>query len=152
MGELANTALSELRGQLALRFPDPDWDYGPPTHDARRTRVNKMAKAGTSFTYTYDFGDNWKHKVKVEQIIPSTPDLELPACTGGKRAGPPEDCGGTWGYAELLEILADPSPHEHTERLEWADGWGHGAFDPDRFDPAEFADSLRTLRLAVSDE
>lgn len=139
-------------GRTRYGIPDPDWDFGPPTRDARRTRLAKVAKPGTAFTYTYDFGDNWKHKVTVEKVVPSTSDLELPACTGGRRAGPPEDCGGTWGYAELLEILADPTHHEHAERREWADGWGHGAFDPDRFDPAEFADNLQNLRLAVFDD
>jgi hypothetical protein len=138
-------------GRTRYGIPDPDWDYGPPTRDARRTRLDKVAEPGTSFAYTYDFGDNWKHKVTVEKITPSTPDLVLPSCTGGERAGPPEDCGGTWGYAELLEILADRTHHEHAERREWADGWGHGAFDPDRFDPAEFADNLQALRLAVFD-
>lgn len=139
-------------GRTRYRIPDPDWDYGPPTRDAGRTRLDRVAKPGTAFTYTYDFGDNWKHKVTVEKVVPTTPDLELPACTDGRRAGPPEDCGGAWGYAELLEILADPSHHEHGERREWADGWGHGAFDPGRFDPAEFADNLQTLRLADFDD
>jgi hypothetical protein len=139
-------------GRTRHGIPDPDWDDGPPMRDARRTRLDQVAKPGTSFTYTYDFGDNWEHKVTVERIVPPTPDLELPACTGGRRAGPPEDCGGTWGYAELLDILADPTHHEHAERREWADGWGHGAFDADRFDPAEFTDNLRTLRLAVLDD
>lgn len=60
-----------------------DWDYGPPTRDAHGTRLDKVAKPGRAFTYTYDFGDSWKHRVAVEKVIPSTPDLELPACTAG---------------------------------------------------------------------
>jgi hypothetical protein len=139
-------------GRARYAVTDPDWNYGPPTREAHRTRLDSVAKPGTSFTYTYDFGDNWTHKVTVEKVVPPTPDLELPACTGGRRAGPPEDCSGAWGYAELLDILADPTHHEHAERRKWADGWGRGEFDPDRFDPAEFADNLRTIRLAVLDE
>jgi hypothetical protein len=139
-------------GRACYGIPDPDWDDGPPMRDARRTRLDKVAKVDTSFTYTYDFGDNWTHKITVEKIIPATPDLDLPACVGGRRAGPPEDCGGAWGYAELLHVLADPTHPEHAQRHEWVDGWGHGEFDPERFDPAEFADHLRTLRLAAFDD
>ena len=139
-------------GRTRYGIPDPDWDFGPPMHDARRTRLDEVAKPGSTFTYTYDFGDDWMHKVVVEQVTPQNPDIELPACTGGRRAGPPEDCGGPWGYAELLEILADPTHPEHRERREWAEGASPDGFDPDRFDPAEFADNLRTLRLTVLDD
>lgn len=53
------------------------------------------------FSYLYDFGDSWKHEISVSKIIPIADgdrDLEQPRCLGGKRAGPPEDSGGPWGY------------------------------------------------------
>lgn len=138
-------------GRARYGIPDPDWDFGPPARDARKTRLDTVAKAGASFTYTYDFGDNWAHKVTVESVAPAVPDVSLPTCTGGGRAAPPEDCGGTWGYAELLEILADPSHPEHTERAEWVGEW-IGRNDPEAFDPSEFADNLQTLHLATFDD
>ena len=54
-------------------------------------------------------------------------------------ACPPEDCGGPWGYQELLDILADPTREEHRERLEWI---GH-PIDPEAFDPSDFERNLR---------
>ena len=57
----------------------------------------------------------------------------VPRCVGGRRAAPPEDCGGIWGYAELLEILADPTHDDHAERLEWL-----GLSSPTQLDPARF--------------
>jgi hypothetical protein len=119
-------------GRTLYGIPDPDEDFGPPVRDARRTRLDKVATAGASFTYTYDFGDNWEHKVTVEQILDTSPVASLPACVDGRRAGPPEDCGGVGGYEDLL-----------------ASG---GGVDPDAFDPSEFADNLHTLRVATFDD
>jgi hypothetical protein len=101
-------------------IPDPDWDFGPPTKNAHRTKLGNVADVGDSFEYTYDFGDGWDHKITIEKSIPIAPEMTVPACTDGRRACPPEDCGGTWGYEEFLRILADPSHPEHEERVMWA--------------------------------
>jgi hypothetical protein len=128
--------------------PDPDWDWGEPTRDERSTRLDAIAGEGSSFRYTYDFGDGWEHKVVVEKVLPAESAPTAPACIDGRRACPPEDCGGPWGYGELLEILADPSHPEHDERREWLDR----TFDPEAFDPSGFADELRNLQLAAFDD
>ena len=132
-------------GRSRYGIPDSDWDVGPPAQDARTTRLDEVASVGSSFDYTYDFGDNWEHKVTVEKVLDTSPVASLPACVDGRRAGPPEDCGGVWGYEELLAILAEPSHPEHAERVEWAATCG-AAPDPDAFDASGFADHLRTLR------
>ena len=103
-----------------------DWD---PLEDERRARLDKLARAGSSFTYTYDFGDNWRHTVTVEKIPPADPSMTYPVCTGGRRARPPEDCGGVSGYENVLAVLADPADGEHASMLEWVGG----SFDPERF-------------------
>lgn len=45
------------------------------------------------------------------------PGTRYPVCTDGSRACPPEDCGGACGYAELLEIIQDPSHEVYLDRL-----------------------------------
>ncbi len=50
-----------------------------------------------TFGYDYDFGDNWEHLVTLEKILPAAPAVKYPLCFTGKRACPPEDCGGIWG-------------------------------------------------------
>lgn len=132
-------------------IPDPDWDYGPPVKHARRIVLGNVADVGGSFKYTYDFGDGWQHKITVEKSIPIAPGMTVPACIDGRRACPPEDCGGTWGYEELLRILADPSHPEHEERVMWAGEWGGGKLDPESFDLSEFGDNLDLLRNASLD-
>ncbi len=135
-------------GRTRYGVPDPDEDWGEPSRDERRTRLDAIAGEGASFRYTYDFGDGWDHKVTVEKVLPSSSVPTVPACVDGRRACPPEDCGGTWGYRELLEILANPSHPEHSERREWLDR----PLDPEAFDPGEFEDNLRNGRLAAFDD
>lgn len=130
--------------------PDPDWDFGPPRIDERKTRLDAVASEGSTFRYIYDFGDWWEHKITVEKVLPDAGDagdVELPALIKGKRACPPEDCGGPWGYGDLLEILADPKHPEHAERIEWLGQ----PFDPEEFDPSRFAEDLAYRRTAPDD-
>lgn len=98
--------------------------------------------------YVYDFGDYWRHQVIVEKVLTAEPGVDAPACIDGRRACPPEDCGGTWGYHELLETLANPNDPEYVERLEWVGG----QFDPEAFNPSEFAGNLKNGRLADFDD
>ncbi len=135
-------------GRARYGIPDPDWDFGPPVRDASQARLDEAVGSATSFRYTYDFGDNWEHLIEIEKIVVPTPGQQVPACTGGRRACPPEDCGGPWGYERLLEVLADPSHPEHREVAEWTAGQGGGRFDPQAFDPHRFTANLRSLRLA----
>ena len=83
--------------------------------------------------YTYDFGDNWEHTVELEEILPRDKDVEYPRCIAGERACPPEDCGGIWGYEDLLQIISDPEHEEYEAMLEWIGG----EFDPEHFDAKE---------------
>lgn len=77
------------------------------------------------FIYTYDFGDNWRHKIALEKIL--TPheavnkDSQPVICLKAKRASPPEDCGGAPGYFGILELLSDPDHPEFEELAEWLD-------------------------------
>jgi len=125
-------------------MPDPEWAMGPPTSDERGTRLDAIAEAGTSFRYTYDFGDDWEHRIMVEEVAPASPGIRVPSCIGGRRACPPEDCGGPWGYRRLLEVLDDPAHPERQELMEWIGG----SLDPEIFDPGAFEENLRALRLA----
>lgn len=84
--------------------------------------------------YLYDFGDGWYHEVVLEKIIAPEANVQYPRCVAGKRACPPEDCGGISGYENLLHILADPAHDEHKERMEWMEDIGMEDFDPEAFD------------------
>ena len=63
-------------------------------------------------------------------------------CLTGKRACPPEDCGGIWGYADFLDAIQDPQHPEHEEMLAWVGG----EFDPEAFDVDEVNRELQRLK------
>lgn len=125
-------------GGVDYGIPDPELGF----RDERRTTLGRViAKPGDRLRYTYDFGDNWEHDILIEQVGPPVPELAYPVCLAGERACPPDDCGGVWGYAELLEALADPKHPEHEWLLEWAGG----PIDPEAFDRDEVNKQLARL-------
>jgi Plasmid pRiA4b ORF-3-like protein len=79
------------------------------------------------FTYVYNFIDHWLCDLQLEAILPVDPRRCYPACTGGKRAAPPEDCGGAWAYMQLVDqhhipLAAMSVVATALERLLQADG------------------------------
>lgn len=100
---------------------------------------------GKKFFYTYDFGDDWEHDILVEKVLDRDKTAPYPRCTGGRRAAPPDDCGGMWGYAEHLAALADPRHPEHQDRLDWIGLDDPADFDPAAFDPKEVTKALSGL-------
>jgi|SRR5579862_3015834 len=113
-----------------IHYSDPEFEVEETNNEARIRLSQAAPVEKAKFRYEYDFGDSWDHEILVEKILPPDPAVRYPICLTGKRACPPEDCGGVWGYAELLETLADPDSEDHEEMLEWLDG----DFDPEEFD------------------
>ena len=82
--------------------------------------------------YLYDFGDNWKHELKLLKITEE--DTPIPVCLSGAGAGPPEDCGGVWGYEEILAVINDPQNPDYEERRYWMGLDDGEEYDPNLFD------------------
>jgi hypothetical protein len=113
-------------------LPPEDLDFGwddDKEDEAKVSLGSLIRRKGQSFLYEYDFGDSWQHKVLVEKLLEAEDGVQYPVCPAGKRACPPEDCGGVWGYEALLEALADPDHPDHEDMVEWA-----GQIDPEAFD------------------
>ncbi len=110
---------------------EPTFADEEPVIDARQTTLATIAPAiDATFTYVYDFGDNWRHDVVVRAIGRPDPRRPSPLCIAGARAGPPEDCGGIHAYGELLELLEEGRGEAYDEMLMWLGG----DYDPDGFD------------------
>jgi hypothetical protein len=65
--------------------------------------------------------------------------MRHPVCIAGENACPPEDCGGIYGYYDVLAAVKDPKHPEHKEWLEWLGG----KFDPEKFDLAAVNTTLK---------
>ena len=123
-------------GDQVIGVPDPELEeaFAEPLLDEAGVKLSDVAPGeGARLAYEYDFGDSWVHEIVVEKVLPPDPSLRHPVCVKGRRACPPEDCGGPWGYAEMLEALADPEHPEHEEMMEWVGP----AWDPEEFEPDE---------------
>jgi hypothetical protein len=138
----SNSHLYEIRAGgigWGMRVAHSDFDI----HDAARARlIDVLEDVGTkTLKYLYDFGDGWEHTVKLERVLDAVPGLLYPTLIDAQGRCPPEDCGGPWGYADLLEVLANPEDPRHVELTEWA-----GApFDPSAAPTAEHAKAIEAL-------
>lgn len=120
--------------------PDPDWDLDIKSE--RRVRLEQIVSAVKDrFIYEYDFGDSWEHIIVVEKILPAEAGQRYPRCLTGRRACPPEDVGGVWGYLYFLEAISDAQHPEHEAMLEWVED----DFDPEAFDQEAVNRQLKPL-------
>ena len=135
-------------GERSIGMPDPLDDFprffGPPVEDDRKVGLAEVLGPGGRLVYRYDFGDDWALTILVEDVSPAVDLMIYPRVTGGRRSGPPEDCGGVWGYEEIVAAMAgDPGAGA-------AVGAGTGAADDadddDDYGDAEEADRLEWLR------
>ena len=105
--------------QIGMPSDEGDWRDEPLLTDWEQKIAAYFTIENSTASYLYDFGDDWEHSIKLERIQPRGKDVSYPICLAGKRACPPEDCGGIWGYENLLEIIKDPEHEEHEEMMQW---------------------------------
>ncbi|MGI9324891.1 MAG: plasmid pRiA4b ORF-3 family protein [Pseudomonadales bacterium] len=112
-------------------------------YDSQEVRMRDFSREpGVTFTYIYDFGDNWRHTVTLEKLVAATPTPRKPSCIDGARCCPPEDVGGPSGYFEFLRVLLTPEPDEVDEQRHLK-CWSGGRFDPEKFDLVKTDKSVR---------
>jgi hypothetical protein len=110
---------------------------GLPAGDVRLDEV--LAELGDRLLYTYDYGDEWKHRLVVEQIGEPVAGVR---CTGGHGAAPPEDSGGIWDWD------ADAAPPFDVAEAQAALAlWG-----VERVLPPQIAQLLRQVELLPAEE
>lgn len=130
-------------GRMHYGIPDDDWPSAEPMLDERRVRLNTLVEASARlFTYLYDFGDNWKHAVKVEDLVMPPREGARVRCIAGESACPPEDVGGPKAYFDFLAAIKNPAREEHTSMVQWAGG----SFDPAAFNVTDVNERLATIK------
>ena len=121
------------------RLPEDDlWDERDNV-DYKKMKISDLLKKDKDkIVYEYDFGDSWEHNIILEKILPIDNNLKYPICLTGKMNCPPEDCGGVWGYSDMLEVFKDPEHEEYESYIEWLGE----EFDPEFFDNNEINKSF----------
>lgn len=124
---------------------EPGWDQPEDWLPETRVKLSKALAYGIStFEYVYDFGDNWRHLVQIEDVLPPRTDADRSVrCVAGANACPPEDVGGVPGYADFVRSIANPNDEEHEQSLRWVGG----SFDPRAFDLALANERLTDFKL-----
>jgi len=123
---------------------DPDMDWGDHRYQEEYMLSDILREKGKTVSWEYDFGDSWNHDIRLSSIanyaLDESHDIIFKS---GKGACPPEDCGGIWGYNELLELHAKRKSRkrltsEEKERLEWY--FINKDYDPEYFDDFDCED------------
>ncbi len=142
----------EIRGREYAAYRDGGGMIGIDATGVRLDALN--LRRLEQFIYEYDFGDGWIHDLRIEAMLPVNPRKTYPACVAGKRAAPPEDCGGPAAFManhgrstedldDWIDELEDHEPHDSSD------------YDPDRFDRKLFIGrslhwlSVRMRRLSM---
>ncbi len=127
-------------GDKRYGTPDPEWDYGSATINAKNIRLGALIERGVDqFSYTYDFGDNWQHSITIETVAAADLAADYPRFIEGARRAPPEDVGGVPGFERLIEAMTKPRHPERKRLITW---YGR-VFDPEDID-------LPTIKARVS--
>src|SRR5699024_7913873 len=125
-------------------FDVAEGEPGTPESHVRLDEV--LHETGDRLWTTYDAGDGWGHVLKLPAVHPRRSGDSAFRCVGGRRACPPEDCGGMPGYDSLLAYREDPASVSDWEAEVAADFWDNGDFDPVAFSVAETNEALDAIR------
>lgn len=131
-----------LVGEKVYGVPDPEDAFDDrKVYQEKSIRLGALIERGVrQFLYVYDFGDNWRHRITIQDLRLGDAGVEYPHFVAGARRAPPEDVGSISGFEEFLEVIAQPGHEDHDRMLEW---YGK-AFEPDDIDE-------RLIRMIVED-
>jgi len=105
-----------------------DFETNPDAKLMTGLKLSDYVPEYNKILYIYDYGDDWHHYIGIENIIDDCED-EFPVLLSGEGDSPPEDVGGTGGFAEFLKIIADPKHEEYEHLTTWAKSQWWKPFD-----------------------
>lgn len=130
-----------IKNDVIFTHKSPELDYDDTIQvDYKNIKLSDLLKKEKErIIYEYDFGDGWEHDIILEKILAFDKDTRYPVCLDGEMNCPPEDCGGAFGYSDLLDILKNPDHEEYESYIEWLGG----EFDPEYFDKKKVNELLQ---------
>lgn len=123
-------------------IPDPEFDHWRRVYAAQNIKLGTLIDRGvTQMSYTYDFGDNWRHTIRLEAVEAENLAAEYPRFIDGVRRAPPEDVGGTTGFEDFLKAMTRSKHPDRANLMTW---YG-GVFVPDDIDETTISQNLMKL-------
>lgn len=133
-------------GTEEIGVPNPDFSDFQKTTDAGKTLLKeRLNREKQKIGYIYDFGDFWDHTITVEKILGEGSVTKTPVCLAGARACPPEDCGGIWGYLDLMKLQKNKRDPQYKELIT---GWLGEDYDFEHLDIGEANEALEIELVA----
>jgi Plasmid pRiA4b ORF-3-like protein len=130
-----------------IKEKDPYHSFDKVEKHPVSVRIDDYMIMKSSFIYEYDFGDSWRHTIKVEKEVFVEDDPGYPHCLAGERNCPPEDIGGPGGYEYFVSIINNPEHEENEHMMRWViDVTGQNKFDPEHFDLKEVNRKLKKIK------
>ena len=126
---------------------DPQWPDDRLSAAKNMNLKTLLDRSVAQVEYTYDMGDNWHHVIAIESVAQGQPDTKYPRHVAGARRAPPEDVGGTPGFENFLDAIADPKHPDHAELTAWYDECFGGIFNPETID--ELVTKRRVAAIAI---
>lgn len=128
---------------ITIEEEPEEYDWGDEDIlDSVDTPIEPFLDHEEWFTYVYDFGDDWEHRVTVEKILWDY-EFDYPEVIKYKGDTPYEDCGGIYGYYELLEVLKNPDNPQYEDMTEWVGNIPH-----EKYDLEQVNQRLQQMRLS----
>ena len=103
-------------------------------------KIDKYIEEFKEIKYDYDFGDEWRFIVRLEDIVDDY-YFGFPTLLDGAETAPPEDVGGIYGFYEFLKIYNDTKHPEHINIKEWAESSYFKEYNPEQIN-----DSLKSIK------
>ncbi len=127
---------------IAPADPDDLWeDFGaPPCRDSTAVTLEDVFRKKRKIEYEYDFGDGWMHVIRLRRFINDCPQV-YPQCIQAIGDSAVEDSGGPYGFAQMDEILRDPSHPDYEKFKEWIGNLWPNTPDPDKINRKLYFDS-----------
>ncbi|WP_186670933.1 plasmid pRiA4b ORF-3 family protein [Sporosarcina sp. BP05] len=94
--------------------------YGKTVKQPARIKIDSYLEKHSHFIYNYDFGDDWRILVELEEIVEDY-YFGYPSLLEGEGTAPPEDVGGPPGYEAFLKVYQDPTHPDYLSTYAWAE-------------------------------